>query len=220
MSDVIVTVTFIGFFLAAFSALITIMNPFSTASIFLTITKKETLADRRAIARKACLSAALVLLTFALAGNLILFFFGITVDAFRIAGGILITKVGFGMLKSMNDGNVDIVPQAATKKEDVSLIPLAIPMLSGPGAMTAAIVLMGETGGITGGNIILVGALILAIITASTISYFVLRESISLQKFIGPNEQMVIDKILGLIVLVMGIQFIINGLVGVMKMVV
>lgn len=218
MIEVSQTISFISFFGIAFIALITIMNPFSTASIFIAITKGETKKKRKLIAKKACTTAALVLLTFALAGNLILFFFGITVDAFRIAGGILVTQVGFGMLKSINDGNESIRTKEAAKKEDVTLIPLAIPMLSGPGAMTTAIVLMGEAGGWKEANFLLVGSLVLAIISVSIISYFILRQSLMIDKYLGKNELAVIDKILGLIVLVIGIQFIINGVIGVLSL--
>ena len=214
MVEVTVGMVTLGFFIAAFSALFTIMNPLSTASVFLTITKGDSLAKRRNIALKACIAAALVLLAFAMAGNLILYFFGITVDAFRIAGGLLITRVGFGMLYPKKEAGEEKREKEAEQKDDISLIPLAIPMLSGPGAMTTAIVLMGEAGGWAGANYWLIGSVFLAIIGVSALSYVILRQSISIQKYIGENERAVIDKILGLIVMVIGIQFIINGLAG------
>ncbi|MFT4303030.1 MAG: MarC family protein [Candidatus Woesearchaeota archaeon] len=223
MTEAIFTATILSIFIASFSALFTIMNPISTASIYLTITKNNTLKEKRKIAKKAAIAAFIVLLSFALAGNLILIFFGITVDAFRIAGGLLITKVGFGMLSSKNDGREQITEEKdmekeAIQKEDVSLVPLAIPMLSGPGAMTTAIVLMNETGGWKATSIWYVIALIAAILTVCIVSYIILRQSVVVQKYIGKNEQAVIDKIMGLIVLVVGIQFIINGIIGIINM--
>lgn len=205
-----------GFFVGAFTALFTITNPFSTASIFLTITQNDSHKKRKLIAKKACLAAAIVLTVFALAGTFILDFFSVTVDAFRIAGGILIARVGFGMLHSDRPFKNDMHKEEAIAKDDISIIPLAIPMLSGPGALTTAIVLMGETGGWIGGWMNIVATL-LAIIVVSFVSYHVLKQSISMQKFIGHNERAVIDKIMGLIVLVVGIQFLINGIVGVVS---
>jgi multiple antibiotic resistance protein len=224
MPEVVSMGLLFSFFIAAFSALFTIMNPLSTASVFLTITKKDSILKRRLIAKKACIASFIVLIAFALAGNLILSFFGITVDAFRIAGGLLIAKVGFGMLSSKNDGTKHIedekdAQKEAIEKDDVSLVPLAIPMLSGPGAMTTAIVLMGETGGWLGHNLYLILSLVLAIILVCFVSYIILRQSVAIEKYIGKNEHDAINRIMGLIVLVIGVQFLINGILGVISLI-
>src|SRR3989338_6881928 len=125
----------IALFLAAFSSLFTIVNPLSTAFIFLTITKGNTKREKKAIAKKASLTAAVVLVVFGLAGSHILNFFGITVDAFRIAGGIIIAAIGMQMLYSgARHFHSQDARKEAIAKEDVSVIPLAIPMMSGPGA--------------------------------------------------------------------------------------
>jgi multiple antibiotic resistance protein len=223
MVDAIVTLTFIGFFLASFSALFVIMNPLSTATLFLTLTEHESITKRRKIAAKTALTAAIVLIVFATAGNSILYFFGITVDAFRIAGGILIAQVGYGMLKAKAkkkkaDDDEKIIVEHA-EKEDIAIIPLAIPSLSGPGAMTTAIVLMGETGGWFGGNVSVVLALYAAIITVAIVSFFILRQSLAITKYVGSKEQAVIAKVLGLIVFVVGIQFMINGILGIIRLI-
>lgn len=195
------------FFLGCFSSLFTIINPFSTASVFVTITRRDSEKKRRAMAKKACLTAALVLIIFALAGSAILGFFSITIEAFRIAGGILIVGVGYQMLKSNRKRfHSEEHHKEAVKKDDVSIIPLAIPMLSGPGAITTSIVLMGDAQGL-----MQVGALFLAIFVVIIISYIVLSNSTRLVAYIGETGKDVIDKIMGLIVLVVGIQFIING---------
>jgi multiple antibiotic resistance protein len=211
MVEQIVAVTVVGFFLACVSALFTIMNPFSTASVFLSLTQNETVAMRRRIALKSTITAACVLIAFAAAGSLILNFFGITVDAFRIAGGLLIARVGFNMLYPKK---VEVAINHKKNTDDISLIPLAIPSLSGPGAMTTAIVLMGEAGGWMGGSLHLVVALFLAIMLTCALAFVILRQSIAIQKYIGEKEQVVIEKILGLIVMVVGVQFIINGIAG------
>jgi multiple antibiotic resistance protein len=209
--QVLLTATY---FLGAFVALITIMNPFSTASIFLTITANNTKKEKREIIKKACITAGILLIIFSLAGTLILQFFSITIDAFRIAGGLLITNVGLGMLHNTQPYKKGIHEEEALAKDDVSLIPLAIPMLSGPGAMTTAIVLMAETGNLVQGWPLVI-SLLFAIVAACVVSFYVLKQSIKIEKYIGHNERIVITKIMGLIVLVMGIQFIINGILSI-----
>jgi multiple antibiotic resistance protein len=198
------------FFAASFSALFTIVNPFSTASIFLTVTRNDSMEKKKFMAKKACITAAIVLILFALIGNFILSFFSITLDAFKIAGGIIIGSIGMNMIHAGREHfHSDRERKEAMKKEDVSIIPLAIPMLSGPGAITTSIVLMGKTTGIL--DVIL---LITSIISVCLISYFVVSRANIIDKFLGENGRKIIDKLMGLIVLVIGVQFIINGIEG------
>jgi multiple antibiotic resistance protein len=200
----------IAFFVASFSALFTIINPFSTASIYLTITKGDNEEKRKHMARKASVTAAIVLIVFALAGRFILDFFGITVEAFRIAGGIIIAIVGIRMIYAKREIlHTDKEKKEALDKDDISVIPLAIPMLSGPGAMTTVIVLMSETA-----NYVYQGIVLLTIILVCLLSYFILSRAFVIDRYLGETRRRVIDRIMGLIVLVVGVQFIINGIEG------
>lgn len=202
--------TSLAFFFAALSSVFTIVNPISTATIFVSITKGDTRKKKLQMAKKASITAAIVLIIFAFVGNFILGFFNITVEAFRIAGGILIVRVGLNMLNSKEtELSSEVERKEAIKKDDISIIPLAIPMLSGPGAMTTAIVLMSEAG-----SIFEVLFLVLAILIVCFMSYLILAEADLIQKYLGENGKKVVEKIMGLIVLVVGIQFIINGVGG------
>jgi len=135
-------------------------------------------------------------------------FFSITVEAFRIAGGLLITRVGFEMLQGKRKKlKTEAVNKEAKQKQDVSIVPLAIPMLSGPGALTTALVLMESTQ-----SFLHIGALFLAIITVCVLSYFILIEAVKVDRYLGATGKLVVEKIMGLIVVVVGIQFLINGL--------
>ncbi|MEK6923250.1 MAG: NAAT family transporter, partial [Nanoarchaeota archaeon] len=131
----------IAFLVLSLASLFSIINPLSAATVFMSITKSNTLKEKHAMAKKSVFIAAVILIFFALAGNYILQFFSITLEAFRIAGGLLIGYIGFEMLhygkkpfKSKKE------EREAVLKKDVSIVPLAIPMMSGPGAITTSIV--------------------------------------------------------------------------------
>ncbi|MBL7055813.1 MarC family protein [Candidatus Woesearchaeota archaeon] len=200
----------LAFFIASFSALFTIINPFSTASVFLSITKGDKEHKRDQMAKKACMTAATVLIVFALIGTFILQFFSITVEAFRIAGGIIVSIVGIRMVYAKRTIlHTEKERKESLEKEDVSVIPLAIPMLSGPGAMTTVIVLMSESP-----NYINKGIVLVAILIVCLLSYIVLSKASIIDKYLGETRRRVIDRIMGLIVLVVGVQFVINGVEG------
>ena len=203
----------IAFFIAAFSSLFTIINPFSAATIFISITRFDSRRKKMAMARKACLTAAIVLVVFALAGNYILNFFGITVDAFRIAGGIIIGSIGLSMINAKRDHlRTEKEKNEAVTKEDVSIIPMAIPILSGPGAMTTSLVLMREAN-----SVIDAATLIFAIIIVCLLSYFILSRADYIGKYLGETGKHVTERIMGLIVLIVGVQFVINGIEGLLQ---
>ena len=199
-----------AFFIAAFSSLFTIINPFSAASVFLSITRGDSIEKKRRMAKKASITAAIVLVVFALAGNYILNFFGITVDAFRIAGGLIIAGIGFRMIHAGREHlRTEEEKKEARIKEDISIMPLAIPMMSGPGAMTTALVLMREAHG--GFDI---ATLIFSIILVCIISYFVISRAHYIDRRLGETGRHVTERIMGLIVLVVGVQLMINGVEG------
>lgn len=203
----------IAFFIAAFSSLFTIINPFSAATIFISITRFDSRKKKIAMARKASLTAAIVLVVFALAGNYILNFFGITVDAFRIAGGIIIGSIGLSMINAKRDHlRTEKEKNEAVTKEDVSIIPMAIPILSGPGAMTTSLVLMREVN-----SVFDVATLIFAIIIVCLLSYFILSRADYIGKYLGETGKHVTERIMGLIVLIVGVQFVINGIEGLLQ---
>lgn len=202
----------ITFLVTAFISLFTIINPFSTASVFHALSKGNTKKENRKIAKKATITAVIVLIFFVFLGDFVLKIFSISIEAFKIASGILVLGVGYGMLyKGNRHFRTKEEEKHAKAKEDVSIIPLAIPMLSGPGAMATALVLMENAEG----SIISIFSIILSIIVVCVIAYFLLIKAHTVDKYIGQTGINVIDKILGLIVLVIGIQFILSGLGGI-----
>ena len=203
----------LAFYAASFVSLLTIVNPFSITSLFLSITQGDSAEKKRIMAKRASVTAAAVLIVFALVGDFILSIFSVTLDAFRIAGGLLIVNIGVRMISGTREQlRSEKEKKEAKEKDDVSIIPLAVPLLAGPGAMTTAIALMSEAG-----TIIRVGMLMLAIIIVCFISYFVLIKADLVNRFLGETGGKVVERVLGLIVMVVGVQFIINGISGVVS---
>ncbi|MBN2094452.1 MAG: NAAT family transporter [Candidatus Aenigmarchaeota archaeon] len=195
------------FLWAAFLGIFAIVNPFSTAVVFLSITAGDREKKKRAMAKKASLVCACVLIFFMFSGTVLFDFFGLSLQAFQLAGGLLVAKLGFSMIESKSQLK-EKERQESLRKEDVSIIPLAIPMLSGPGAITTAMVWMSQAAGPYEKF-----GLVLIAILISVISYIVLLNAKYLKNALGHTGVNVLEKLMGLIVLVMGIQFLINGLV-------
>jgi len=202
----------ISFLIAAFVSLFTIINPFSTASVFHALSKGNSKKQNKRIAKRATVTAIIVLIVFMFLGDYILHIFGVSIEAFKIASGILVLGIGYHMIyKGDRHFRNAEEKKHAKEKEDISIIPLAIPMLSGPGAMATSLVLMGNAAG----NGLSILAIIISIIVVCLIAYFLLVKSHSIDKYLGKTGINVIDKVLGLIVVVIGIQFILSGLGGI-----
>jgi MarC family membrane protein len=189
------------FALLAFSSLFSVINPISAAPIFVTLTQGNP-EDRRRAAFRACLAAALILAVFAAAGGAIFGFFGITVPAFQIAGGIIFTIMS---IRELETGREDI-PQEAIEKADPSVVPLGIPLIAGPGAISTVMILIGQAQDGTR-RLALGGAIAVNIV----LTFLILLAAPSIVGSIGATGQRVVAKVMGLITAVIGVQFVING---------
>ena len=136
----------LSFFLSAFVSLFAIVDAIGNAPIFLSITPRNTPQERAAMVRKTSIAVFVILVSFMILGNRLFGFFGITIDAFRIAGGLILLKIALDMVeaKSLRTRHTPEEDQEGLAREDVAIIPLAIPMLSGPGAISTVIVLTGQ----------------------------------------------------------------------------
>ena len=194
--------------LLAFIAILPVVNPFSKPPIFLSITEGMTNEERKGQALKACLYAFAILLVSLLAGTFILAFFAISLPALQIAGGLLIARTGFQMLSPQKEHHQTGAEELeAREKEDISFVPLAMPLLSGPGSMAVMINLATD---------VTVWSEWLVIITASAavcvITYFVLSQSLRLVRVLGVNGMNALSKLMGFLLLSLAIQFMINGI--------
>lgn len=199
-------------FLGTFIGLLPIINPLSAGPTFLAITEGDSEARRREQARKGCLYMVAILVSFLIGGTFLMQFFGISIPGLRIAGGILLTGIGMDMLVATKGGakTDDEERAAALKKPDISFSPLAMPMLSGPGSIA---VTLGFTSLATGWIDYL--AIIAGIISVALITYIVLRLSSRLVKFIGPVGVNAMTKIMGFLIMSIGVQFVVNGVLGI-----
>lgn len=204
-----------GFALLCFTSYFTLINPLGLMPVFLTMTSNLDSKSKAKTARKAIIVAFLTLLAFAFTGQFLFKFFGISVDSFRIVGGVIFFLMGMDMLNArlakmkVND---DDVKEYVT---DISITPLAIPMLAGPGAITNSIVLMEDAQDLTQ-KIVLISSIALIFL----ITYIVLWAASSISKFIGETGIKIMMKLMGLIVMVIAVEFLFSGLKPILKSIV
>lgn len=192
--------------LLCFTSLFTITSPLSTMPVFLTMTNSLGEKERRAVAVRATVVACCALLIFVLAGQFLFRFFGISTNGFRIVGGIIIFRIGFDMLQArytpMNLRKEEIKEYA----KDVSVAPLGIPLLCGPGAIANAIVLMQEAHSLE-----MKMALIGSIVLVYLITFCMLRWAGQLVKLIGETGNNVMMRLMGLILMVIAVECFVSG---------
>ena len=203
----------ISFALVAFPSLIVIINPVMVTSVFITLTSNATAQAKRAIIRKTTIIAFVVLLVFAISGTLIFKFFSITIGAFQIAGGIILFSVAMGMLHATASRTRQTPEEMdeAMGRDDIAVVPLAIPMVSGPGAITTVIVLSGEARAIPN-----MAILFLAIVVAMVIVFVMLRNATRIQKHLGPSGLNITTRLMGLVLAAIAVQFVIRGVESVL----
>jgi multiple antibiotic resistance protein len=199
----------ISFAIVAIPSLIVIINPVMVTSVFITLTSSATPEAKRAIVRKTMIIASAILLVFAISGTLIFRFFSITTGAFQIAGGIILFSVAMGMLHARAPRTMQTPEELAEamSREDIAVVPLAIPMISGPGAITTVIVLAGEAHAV-----LHMAVLFIAIVIAMAIVFVMLRNAARIQKFIGPSGLNITTRLMGLVLAAIAVQFVIHGI--------
>lgn len=195
--------------LVSFVSIFTIINPIGATPFFVSHTEALTKDQKKQTAFRASLACATVLIFFALFGTGLFRFMGISLPAFRIAGGVLVFNSAWGMLRGSNIRSKTLPEEQldAEQKEDISIIPLAIPLLSGPGAISTIMVLEAKAANWVEATVILGAAL-----ATSVVTYFILVNSIMLVKVIGQSGIRVMNRILGLLLSAIAIQFVINGI--------
>lgn len=201
----------LGLVLASILSLLPIANPLSTAALFLSLTKQESKEARREKAKRACLYAFAILAVFFVAGGAIMSFFGISIPGLRIAGGIMLVKIAFSMMANdrIDEPSDQMLEQSRKEKGDIAFIPLAMPSISGPGAIATTISLTSYVENPFDGLAILIG-----IASLTLICFFTLVSSVQILRYIGPNGLEAFQKIMGFLILCIGVQFFVNGIVG------
>ena len=199
----------IQFFIVALTSVFFLVDPFAALPAFLVIAANATHAERRRLAVKASLTCFIILTGFALAGSLIFRFFGITLPAFEIAGGIILILMGLEMLQARRSATHETPGETeeGAAKEDAGIIPLGTPMLAGPGAISTVMVLMGPSPGWWRSAIVLT-----AITITVFASFLILSAADRVRQFLGETGIRILMRLMGLLLTAIAVQFIVNGL--------
>jgi len=201
----------ITFALLALSSIIIIVNPLGATLIYVSLTTSLDRAQKDVIAKDSCRFALIVLLIVAVLGAWILQLFGITLEAFRIAGGILLFGIGMEMVYAKTSRT----KLTATEKyesrdtDDIAIMPIAIPMIAGPGAITTTIVMMNEAQAMTP---VAIAVVIISIILSIAITYVMMKNSDYIMTKVGQREYRAINRLMGMLLIAIAVQFIINGM--------
>tara|TARA_B100001250_G_scaffold407595_1_gene428622 strand:+ start:85 stop:735 length:651 start_codon:yes stop_codon:yes gene_type:complete len=199
----------LSFVLLSFSSLFTLLNPIGTAPIVLSLTESLNPEEYNKVIKKSIVVACLILLLFAMMGNIIFTFYGITVYAFKIAGGILFLRIGINMLeaKVSRTKSTPKESEEASVNDDIALTPIGIPLIAGPGAITSVMILAAQANSFDQKVIFYLNIVITLFIT-----FMILKLGKKLTRKLGTAGLRVIERIMGMILMVVAIQFIIDGL--------
>lgn len=195
------------FALLCFTSFFTLTNPLGTMPVFLTMTNGMNDQERKAIVRRATIVSFITLMVFTFSGQFLFKFFGISSNGFRIAGGFIIFKIGFDMLQARYSNAKLKEEEVKTYADDISITPLAIPMLCGPGAIANAIMLMDDASTLT-----LKGTLIGIIALVYFITFLILQASTQLVRILGETGNNVMMRLMGLILMVIAVECFVSGL--------
>jgi multiple antibiotic resistance protein len=197
-------------------ALLPIVNPLSAVGMVVSITANLTAQERTEQIRRACIYMFFILTAFLVAGGLIMNFFGISIPGLRIAGGLIVSYLGFRMLFPDTATMSGQELSQAREKADVSFTPLAMPGLSGPGSIA---VVIGMSSTVQESQHIVIGHALVAIGIAITalISYAVLKAATRLNVILGATGMNAMARIMGFLLICIGVQFVINGVLGVTR---
>ncbi len=195
--------------LLVFTSVLFIVDPFAVIPSFLAMTERDTAALRRAMARRAAWTTAITLTLFALGGSLIFKLFGITIGAFKIAGGVLIGLNALDMVQARRSSQRETPAEKAegTAKEDIGILPLGVPMLAGPGAISTVMVLaLGSKSWLT------TTALYVSIALTAVISFVTLSAASMLERRLGQTGMRILTRLMGLVLCAIAVQFILDGI--------
>ena len=199
----------LSFSLLSLSAVFFVVDPMGVVPIFVAMTQRDSVEKRNRMARRASLTAFVILTVFAVAGTVIFRLLGVTLGAFKVAGGILLLLTSIEMLRAQQV-RTRIIPeeeQEGADKDDVAIFPLAIPLLAGPGAIATVTALMGRAG-----RTLFMVPVIVSIAVTCAASYLMLRAATKISNVLGVTGLNVMNRVIGLIIGAIAVQFIFDGL--------
>ncbi len=209
------------FFVLVFTAIFSIVNPVSGVMAFVSVTSHMKDEDKIYVAKRSAIIGCIIAIIFALSGNLILEFFSITVDSLRVAGGILLFLVAIDMLfaRATRESITSEELSDAVKRENISIFPMAMPMLTGPGAITTIILYVSKGSveyAIDPKTVYLL--IIAAILLTFVITFLIFRFSDRFSRVVGMTGMMVMTRLMGLFLGAIAVGFISDGIWNIIKM--
>ena len=191
------------------STLFAVINPLGITPIFVAMTEKYDSETRSKIARKGIITGSMILIVFTLLGSIIFQFYGITVEAFQIMGGVIFFRSGMRMLdaKVGRSRTTESEREEFKDTDEIAISPIGVPLITGPGAITGVVILSGKAP--TNFSVLV---LLFSVIISMYIFYFILKAGNYIGQKIGIAGMRVIERMMGLILMVIAVQFIINGI--------
>jgi multiple antibiotic resistance protein len=199
----------LSFSLLSLSAIFFVVDPMGAIPVFMAMTRDDPPAKRRDMAKRASIAAFFVLSTFAVAGTVIFKVFGITLGAFKVAGGVLLLLTSIDLLRAQPQ-RTRVSPEEereGAEKEDVAIFPLAIPILAGPGSIATVAALMGRAG-----RKAFAVPVVLSIALTCLASYLMLVGAERISRLLGVTGLSVMNRVIGLIIGAIAVQFMFDGL--------
>jgi len=204
----------IQFFILCITTFFTLINPIGIAPILLVMTERFSKEEKINIAWKGSLTAFITLIIFSILGSVIFNIFGITIEAFQIMGGILFFRSGFRMSEAKigRSRTTPMEREESQESDDLAISPIGIPLIAGPGAITASMLLSSQTP-----QIYSYATLGISIFLVLTVVYLILRNGGLLMKALGYTGMRVIQRLMGLVLMVIAVQFVINGVMSILS---
>jgi len=204
----------IQFFILCLTTFFTLINPIGIAPVLLVMTDRFSKEEKINIAWKGSLTAFITLTIFSILGSVIFNFFGITIEAFQIMGGILFFRSGFRMSEAKigRSRTTPMEREESQESDDLAISPIGIPLIAGPGAITAAMLLSSQIP-----QLYSYATLGISILLVLGVVYLILRNGGLLVKALGYTGMRVIQRLMGLVLMVIAVQFVINGVMSILS---
>jgi multiple antibiotic resistance protein len=196
--------------LVALSAIFVVVDPFAAVPFFLAMTSDQSAAQRRETARRAAIGAWLILTAFGLLGALLFRLLGISIPAFKMAGGILLLLIAIDMIRTAPSPARITPPEVedGQVKDDVAIVPLAMPLLAGPGSIATVIVLMGRVQPKQWWNGLPV---LVAVAVVSIVTFLTLAAATRVERVLSRTGMNILERVAGMLLAAIALQFLIDG---------
>lgn len=197
-----------AFAFRTFLTLFVVMDPVGLGPVFLGLAGNRTAAQRLAVARKAVLVASGIMLVFTVGGSALLRYLNISLDAFRIAGGVLLFRIAVDMVFAQHERETEEEEREARQRRDISVFPLAIPLIAGPGALASVMILAGEARAYPGGLALLLGICGVVLVLV----YLGLALSAATARVLGQTGVNVVTRVFGVLLSALAVQYVADGI--------